>query len=556
MLDAELINLSSDSKEAEIRLIPNIHSPLTVHQLQALLAHPEFHRLCPNDTAIAEAVCQVNELRDQGSGDNELIFVIAERLDGTVKIELSKDKMQAEMVITAAWGGQEISLQDILDSLKTIKVRTGINKNTIKVQLEQLPYCNPGQQIRCVIARGKPAIDGSNASLERKVPLARERLLQPQARADGTVDMRNLGAVIMVKPGDLLMEKHPATLGTVGYNVQGKVLAPKPGKDTKLIPGDGTEISAQNPNRLIATALGQPVEIKDCLQIDDILKIKEVDVGYGHVSFKGCILISGDVHAGMIVRSSGDITVMGFVDSATLEAGGDITVSKGIIGRQEKDQELSTKIRAQGQISAQFVQYSDLDAMGDILITKQLLHSHTKTLGTLTVSDTSHRRGDLVGGTVYSDKGINSVMIGAPAGTKTKIFCAMKVNELKEQQTILNQGIKNLLTAELNLENRLKNLPPKEEWLADQVMVEQIRMMLEDRQRLGQTREQEMQKLTRVKDKITRYYQEHFITVYKGIFDNVELRIGQPFLRTQREYGPCQVANRDKKIKFDFGNHK
>ncbi len=556
MLDAELINLSSDNKEAEIRLIPNIHSPITIHQLQTLLAQPDFNRLCPIDTAIAEAVSQVNELREQENGDNELQFVIAERLDGTVKIELSKDKMQAEMVITAAWGGQEISLQDILDSLKAGKVRTGINKNIIKAQLAQLPECRPGQLIRCVIARGKPAIDGENASLQRKVPLARERLLQPQARADGTVDMRNLGDVIMVKPGDLLMEKHPATLGTVGYNVQGKVLAPKPGKDTKLVPGNGTEISAKNPNHLIATALGQPVEVKESLQIDDVLKIKEVDVGYGHVSFKGSILISGDVHAGMIVRSSGDITVMGFVDSATLEAGGDITVSKGIIGRKEKDQEFSTKIRAQGQISAQFVQYSDLDAMGDVLITKQLLHSNTKTLGTLTVSDANQRRGDLVGGTVYSDKGVKSVLIGATAGTKTEIFCAMKVNELKEQQMILNQGIKNLLTAELNLENRLKNLPPKEEWLADQVMIEQIRIMLEDRQQLAQTREQEMEKLTRVKEKVIHYYQEHFITVNKGIFDNVELRIGQAFHRTQREYGPCQVVNRDKKIQFDFGNHK
>lgn len=555
MLDAELINLSSDNKEAEIRLIPNIHAPLTVHQLQALLKQPDFHRLCPNDCAIAEAVSQVNGPHDQEDGDNELGFVIAERLDGTVKIELSKDKMQAEMVLTAAWGGLEICFEDIQKSLKDTKIRTGINKDAIKTQLALLPTCRPGQTFRCIVAEGKPAIDGDNARLERKVALARERLLQPRERADGTVDMRDLGAVVMVKPGDLLMEKHPATLGTVGFNVQGKVLAPKPGKDTKLNSGKGTEISPQDPNKLIATATGQPVEVKDSLQIDDVLKIKEVDVGYGHVSFKGSILISGDVHAGMIVRSSGDITVMGFVDSATLEADGDITVSKGIIGRKKENQALSTKIRARGRISAQFVQYSELDAIGDILITKQLLHSNTKTRGVLTVSDANSRRGDLIGGMAYSDKGIKSVVIGATAGTKTAVFCAMRIHELQQQQMASNQRIKALITKELELKNNLKNLPPKVEWQADQRIVDRIRTMIEDKQKLAQTREQEMQKRARIKDKINNYYPEHFITVNKGIFDNVELRIGQAFHRTKREYGPCQVVNRDKKIQFDFGDN-
>ena len=86
---------------------------------------------------------------------------------------------------------------------------------------------------------------------------------------------------------------------------------------------------------------------------------------------------------------------MGFVDSATLSAEGDVIVNKGIIGRQLKEGELSTKISAKGQICAQFIQYSDLEAEGEILVTKQLLHSNTKTKRTLTVSDPNQRRGDL-----------------------------------------------------------------------------------------------------------------------------------------------------------------
>ena len=43
-------------------------------------------------------------------------------------------------------------------------------------------------------------VHGNTASVERKVMLARERLLQPQENSDGSVDMRNLGSVIMVRP--------------------------------------------------------------------------------------------------------------------------------------------------------------------------------------------------------------------------------------------------------------------------------------------------------------------------------------------------------------------
>lgn len=198
------------------------------------------------------------------------------------------------------------------------------------------------------------------------------------------------------------------------------------------------------------------------MNVDDVLQLKDVDISTGHVTFKGSILITGDVHEGMIVKSSGDITVMGFVDSATLEAEGDVTVSKGIIGRQIKANEYSTNIYSQGQISAQFVQYSQLVAKGNILVTKQLLHSNTKTAGSLTVSDPSGRRGDLVGGVAHAEKGITAVVIGATAGTKTDVYCAMGQAELKQDLKLLDESVKAMVVASLDIEARLNKLPPSQ----------------------------------------------------------------------------------------------
>ncbi|HSG61307.1 MAG TPA: FapA family protein, partial [Pseudomonadales bacterium] len=340
------------------------------------------------------------------------------------------------------WGGKQISLPDILQRLKSEGIKMGLSKVRIEAMLKQLTLLKPGETVTAVIANGKPAVNGENAKIERKVSLARERLLQPQEREDGTVDMRNLGSVIMVKPGDLLMVKTPATDGVAGYTIKGTPLLPKPGKDTPMQPGEGTSFKPNDENTLVAVVSGQPVETRTGMQVDDVLQIKDVDIGYGHVNFKGSVMITGDVHEGMIVKSTGDITVMGFVDSATLDADGDITVSKGVIGRLVKDHDLSTKLMSKGQISAQFVQYSSLQALGNVLITKQLLHSNVDTKGTLIVSDSSGRRGDLVGGTINADQGVTAVVIGATAGSKTDIYCAMHQSELKQDLKQLDESVK------------------------------------------------------------------------------------------------------------------
>ncbi|MGI2214913.1 FapA family protein [Shewanella sp. 08P_2] len=552
MLDPELIELNSDKTKAELRLIPNVHGPVTHEDIMRLLSLPEFAALFPLEPAITKTVAKINSLCNQDDGKFELYTTLAERRDGSIAIEISSDKMQASLKLTAAWGGKQIDLPEILTHLKKNNVCMGLSKLKIQALLKQLSTLKPGEICQSEIAQGKAPVNGLNAVLERKVFLARERLLQPQEREDGSVDMRNLGAMIVVKANDLLMVKHLATEGTPGYNIKGEVLKQKPGKDAVLQAGTGTAFHPKDPNKLIATVPGQPVETRTGMNVDDVLQLKDVDISTGHVTFKGSILITGDVHEGMIVKSSGDITVMGFVDSATLEAEGDVTVSKGIIGRQIKANEYSTNIYSQGQISAQFVQYSQLVAKGNILVTKQLLHSNTKTAGSLTVSDPSGRRGDLVGGVAHAEKGITAVVIGATAGTKTDVYCAMGQAELKQDLKLLDESVKAMVVASLDIEARLNKLPPKSEWQADAVMIEQIKMMLDEKNRIMDERTREELEFDTFKQEVEGYYEKYRIEVLKHVFLNVELHIGPANHRTAREHGTCCIANVNQEINFDY----
>ncbi|QSX37740.1 DUF342 domain-containing protein [Shewanella sedimentimangrovi] len=552
MLAPELFELSSDGNKIELRLIPNNHGPISRDDLVHLLHLPEFSSFCPLEPVIQKAVMQTNKLCGTEDGKFEQFFAVAERRDGQIEIVISDDRMQAEMIITSAWGGKQVTLQDILKALKTDGVAMGLSKQRIELLLRQLPSLAPGEQCRQIIANGKEAINGVNARLDRKVPLARERLLQPQERDDGTVDMRDLGAVIMVRPNDVLMVKIPATEGTAGYTVMGEPLEPKPGKDVTMTPGNGCDFSPKDPNKLIALVAGQPVETRSGMQVDDVLQIKNVDVKYGHVNFKGSVLVSGDVGEGMHVKATGDITVMGFVDSAILEAEGDVIVSKGVIGRQLGGNKLSTQIKAKGQICAQFVQYSHLEAEGNILVTKQLLHSHSVTHGCLTVSDATGRRGDLVGGIVQADQGIKAVVIGATAGTRTELYCAMKHGDLRHELKQLDESVKALVVASLDIEGRLRKLPPKSEWQNDPVMREQVQMMLEEKNRIQEERSREELEFEHLRLEADNYFSHYRIEAHKHIFGNVEIHIGNAFNRTQREHGPCIVSNQGQEINFDY----
>jgi uncharacterized protein (DUF342 family) len=554
MLTPSLVTLSADKSKAELRIIPNTHGPVSEDDINALLTQADFTMLFPIIPAINKAVSEVNALCGQTPGGHELFFTIAERKDGSVSISVSDDKMQASMKITSAWGGKDITLPDILNTLKTQKIKMGLSKPKIMALIQRLSILPPGETCEGIIASGKVAVNGEDAILTRKVALARERLLQPQEREDGSVDMRDLGSLITVKPNDVLMIKTPLTTGTPGFNIHGDVLQQIPGKDKSMEPGTGASFHPQDPNQLIATVPGQPVENRTGMQVDDILQIKDVDVRCGHVNFKGSILITGDVHEGMEVKASGDVTVMGFVESATIEAQGDVIVSKGVIGRLIKEHELSTKIKATGQICAQFVQYSQLEALGNILVTKQLLHSHSTSGDTITVSDAQGKRGDLVGGIATAAKGIRAISFGATASTKTELFCAMHQGELKQELKELDDSIKGMVVASLELEARLRKLPPKAEWQSDAGMIEQVKMMLEQKNQMDAERIKEEVEYTQHLNEVENYYNNYVIQAEKHIFINVEIHIGNAFNRTQREHGPCIAKNVNQEISFDYSN--
>ncbi len=373
-------------------------------------------------------------------------YVIAKALDATIEIHVDEANMLAEARVVASSGGEIVTPERALSALADAGVTKGINERALEKFLAKQFELMPNTEMRAIVAHGKRAKDGVDAKFVRLCATAQDRVLSPQAKEDGKVDMRDLGAIITVNPGTPLMQKIPPTMGEDGYTVFGDILAATPGKDADFSVSEGTCLDPENRNILIADAVGVPVAIARGIRVDDVLCYDNVDVSTGHVKFDGSVIVSGDVKDGMKVIASGDITVLGFVENAELESESDITVMHGAIGRKREAVEdpFTCSIKAKRNISIGFAQFVRVEGESDLFIERQVLHSYLKVRRILRVGKGDKPHGKIIGGRVLDALRIEAGEIGAPSGTKTILNLAQSVDSLREKQQQMKELEKQL----------------------------------------------------------------------------------------------------------------
>jgi len=379
--------------------------------------------------------------------------IIAEIFDADLNLLVSDDDMKVTASAIVGFGGKALTQEAIIAKLKEKKVTSGIQRKAIDALVEHTNEAPPGAELSVTVAKGKYPINGSNAKFKPLADDARKRVLRPQLREDGTADMRDLGAQVTVDPDQPLLQKIPPSKGRPGFTVFGQELEAHDGEDRDFKPGEGTRVSETDSNLIIADRTGMPSFNDNSVQVDDVMQLNNVDVSTGHVKFKGSVIVSGNVSEGMKVTCSGDITVGGYVDSAELYADGNITVRKGCIGRllntgesveQDEDADdwipdVSTKLVAGGSIWCAYAQYSCLDSQNGVHTDKQLTHCHVITKGQLAIGgEGRNARGKLIGGTIETCDHIYCGQLGAPAGTKTRIYWSLPPVDPQSQEHLNN----------------------------------------------------------------------------------------------------------------------
>lgn len=381
------------------------------------------------DSLVADYVAAYNEKVNSAVHSDKLIVEapIAEKRNAQAKILISPDAMLAKIEITGPYGGDTLTPNQIVKIVTKHGVTMGVDKNAIEKIAEQAADSKPGQLFTAEIAFGQQPVKGDDSWFEALTKNARDRILQPQTVNDtGKVDMRDLGELISVKPGDALVRRHLPTHGKPGFTVKGDALIAVPGELAEFDIGEGTEISATDEHLLLATAAGLPYLTEKGARVDDVLELKGVDVSTGHIDFDGGVIVNGNVAEGMRLKARGNVTINGFVENAYLEVDGDVTVLNGIIGRKADNEhvtdttEFSCEIKATGIVCSKYIQYAKVSSAKEVVFSSQISNAYIRARAIVGGTEQAPV-GKIISGFFAVDDLLASATIGAPASTALHI---------------------------------------------------------------------------------------------------------------------------------------
>ncbi|MBU0768331.1 MAG: FapA family protein, partial [Proteobacteria bacterium] len=174
--------------------------------------------------------------------DENTYAVSIENMSGQFDIAVSEDKMGAAIgTITPPLGkGKPVTVEDIEHALADLKIVLGIDKEIIKNIVSEV--INTGtlrNNIR--IAVGESAESGQDGRIDLKIG-------QDAVNKDPNANM-------MVKPGQIVAVRIPATKGTPGRNIFGEEVPAKKGNEVDFSSGDNVTVTKDG-NTIMAAIYG------------------------------------------------------------------------------------------------------------------------------------------------------------------------------------------------------------------------------------------------------------------------------------------------------------
>lgn len=239
--------------------------------------------------------------------------------------------------------------------------------------------------------------------------------------------------------GQRLAVVHPPEPGTPGVSVLGRPIAPVPGKAALLRPGSNTAPDTKDGSAICATAAGNIVVADGRIEVQPVLTIRGgLDYTSGKIDFAGSIVVQGDIAGEVVIRAGGSLTVHGNVDDADIEAGGDVVVDKGFVGRGKG------RIVAGGSVSLLHLLNQSVTAARDVRIARESVNGaicaggRVEAPAAVFAGGSICADGDVVAGTIGSSDGAGAkVRVGRRGRILERITASER--ELKQAEARLGE---------------------------------------------------------------------------------------------------------------------
>ena len=382
----------------------------------------------------------------QGDGEDILVNNEFTRMERECYLDtLSPDKLTYTMrFYPPSVGGERMTQREIFQDLFHKGIRYGIQDNAVNAFVEHPVYCTD-----IVVAKGTPVVQGKEGYVEYLFdtkPNAR-----PTLREDGSVDFFHLNLVNHCSVGDKLAVLHPSSQGTEGKTVRGEVIKPLHIKVIKLRFGKNIELSEDQTE--IYSKVDGHVELDgDIVYVSDVLEVENVDPATGNIDYEGSVVINGSVTAGYTVQAKGNIEVKGVVEGATLEAGGNITIARGMNGMGRG------VLKAGQNIVVKYLENVTAQAEGNVT-SESILHSNVSAGNAIEVTG---KKGFITGGKVTAASSIKVRTLGSDMGATTVVEVGVdptlkrRCFELENQKKEIEKVLKTVSPALVAMLTKMK----------------------------------------------------------------------------------------------------
>lgn len=336
-------------------------------------------------------------------------YLLAERRDASIAIEIARDKKSVKLKYQAAMGGSTITESQVCEQL----LQRGVAEQTID-HAAIAKLLKENKETTAVVAKAINPVNGSDAIFKAlvKSQTAKDHDLESLQ----AIDMHDLFEFTTVAIDQPLMQKKPPTKGEDGMDVCGKVLSAKPGKDAKFDrKHEGAKLS-EDGLTLVAEIEGYPIIGGKSVKVDPVLSVKAVDLNTGHIDFKGTLFVQREIASRYDIHVTGDVIVGGSVVKTNIHAGGSVRIKGGI--HSEGDE--SCTIVAGGDLSARFLNQVHAECGGNLDVDEYILQSEVQAHGFVRAGST-RGKGAIIGGRIESHRGVNAVCLGSDAYIKTQI---------------------------------------------------------------------------------------------------------------------------------------
>lgn len=390
----------------------------------------------------------------------ESIYKMGNKLgDASLELFLSEDEMLVVGKFTPPSAqGKLLVYQEIEDLFQTLGLVYGLQSRILQ---ECIYHCNMNHRTieKAPLARGTPARNEAPAFLKLEAHLFDHHFKQPETNQMADIDYKTISPFVIVKKGELLARAVKPREGIFGTTVRGNKIEPGKKEVKFLKPGPHTVYAH---GKVFARCAGRFVVEGDVFDVSDTLDIAGgVDYSTGHIIFPGNINITGLVKDGFKIVSGATITSKDTLDASEVMCKKDLLCGTGIIGKKPG------LVRIGGRLQAVFVENVQIEALGDLHISKTILGSKVYTNGNLIMEEgskisasTVSVKGKLQTHTLGNDKGHVHIIVGTDFAVARKLDAVRaqyreeedQLHRIKDRLAATNPG----RWAEIEKETRAK----------------------------------------------------------------------------------------------------